>query len=294
VPFATSGRAQLAYDDTGEGPEVLLIHAGVTDRRSWSALIAHLGPGYRCVAYDQRTYGETTYEPEDGWSLTDDALAVMDAAGMGTPVIVAASMGGLVALDLALAHPDRVAGLVLIGPAVRGAPTPEIEEDSPTAALFAEVAAAGERGDLAAMVELEARLFLDGPEAPAGRVSGPVRDLFLEMDLHSEQAEDPGEPRAEAPAWPRLKQITVPVLVLTGRLDVEHLQALNAALARHLPHGRHQWLEGVAHLPHLEGDRPTLAAVSLFVAKQSTAPSPPAPLQVIAPRHAPSQPSHPG
>jgi pimeloyl-ACP methyl ester carboxylesterase len=205
------------------------------------------------------------------------------------PLIVAASMGGLVALDFALAHPDRVSAMVLIGPAVRGSPTPEIEEDSPTALLFAEVAAAQEQEDLAAMVELEAQLFLDGPEAPAGRVSGPVRELFIEMDLKAEQAEDPGEPRNEEPAWPRLKQITVPVLVLTGRLDVDHLQALNPALAKHLPDGHHQWLEGVAHVPHLEGDRPTLAAISLFIAKQRNRPLPQ--LNVIPPRHGQSPPS---
>ena len=62
--FATSGRAQLAYDSSGVdgGGDVLLIHAGVNDRRSWQHVVERLGADHRCVAYDTRGYGETTYE----------------------------------------------------------------------------------------------------------------------------------------------------------------------------------------------------------------------------------------
>ena len=79
--FVTSGRAQVAYDVTGDGGgDVLLIHTGVTDRRSWRAVVADLSGRHRCVAYDMRRYGETTYEPEPGWSPVADAVAVLDAA----------------------------------------------------------------------------------------------------------------------------------------------------------------------------------------------------------------------
>jgi pimeloyl-ACP methyl ester carboxylesterase len=135
--FATSGRAQLAYESTGvhDGADVLLIHAGVNDRRSWQHVVERLGPRHRCVAYDMRGFGETTYQREDGWSPVGDALAVLDAAGLQQPVVVACSMGGQAAIDLALAHPDRVAGLVLIGTAVRDAPYPELTQ-GPTAELM--------------------------------------------------------------------------------------------------------------------------------------------------------------
>ncbi len=127
--FATSGLAQLAYEVSGTegGADVLLIHAGVNDRRSWQHVFERLSPRHRCVAYDMRGYGETTYEREDGWSPAADALAVIDAAGFERPVVVACSMGGQAAIDLTLAHPDRVAGLVLIGSAIRGAPYPDLQ-----------------------------------------------------------------------------------------------------------------------------------------------------------------------
>lgn len=147
--FATPGRAQLAYDYAGvqDGADVLLIHAGVTDRRSWRHVVERLRTRHKCVAYDARGYGDTVYEPEDEWSPVADALSVLDAAGVQRAAIVASSRGGQTAIDLTLAHPDRVAGLVLIGTAIRGAPYRELEH-GPTAELDARFEAAKAAGDI--------------------------------------------------------------------------------------------------------------------------------------------------
>src|SRR3954470_7693077 len=176
----TCGSAVLAAEEHGSGtPDVLLIHAGVTDQRSWASVVDAL-PEHRCLTYDMRGYGRTTYEPEDGWSPVDDAVAVLDAYDAGPAVVVGASMGGRTSLDLALAHPDRVRALVLIGPAISGAPEATYEPE--VLALDEEWERAEERGDLEAVNRLEARVWLDGPSAAEGRVSGATRDLFLEMN----------------------------------------------------------------------------------------------------------------
>ncbi|HKN43966.1 MAG TPA: alpha/beta hydrolase, partial [Propionibacteriaceae bacterium] len=126
--LATSGRARLAYDITGaaDGADVLLIHAGVTDRRSWHHVVDRLAERHRCVAYDMRSYGETRYETEESWPPVTDAVAVLDATEIEKAVVIASSMGGRDAIDLTLAYPDRVAGLALIGTAIRGAPYPDL------------------------------------------------------------------------------------------------------------------------------------------------------------------------
>ena len=264
--FATSGRARLAYETTGGdgGADVLLIHAGVTDRRSWRKVIERLGPGHRCVAFDARGFGETTYEPEDGWSPTADALAVQDAAGLERAVVVAGSIGGQTAIDLTLAHPDRVAALVLIGTAIRGAPYPESTE-GPTAELEALIEAADEAGDLDEVNRLEAWMWLDGPGAEEGRVGGAVRELFLDMNGRELRAEDPGEQAEIPPAWPRLAEISVPTLVLIGRLDADDVKEIDERAAGIIPGARLRWLDGVAHLPQLEGDPATLDEIATFV-----------------------------
>jgi len=258
-----SGAARIAYDVTGSGSDVLLLHAGVNDRRSWGPLIAALAARHRCLAPDARGYGETTYEPEDGWSPVADALAVLDNAGSDRAVVVACSMGGLAGVGLALEHPERVAGLVLIGATVSGAPYPE--GDPRAEELEKQAMAAEESGDLDEVGRLEAWMWLDGPTALQGRVSGPGRDLFLEMNARALAAPDPGRRADLAAAWPRLGEIRVPVLVLVGELDFVELQAVLEQAAELLPSGRFVRLPGVAHVPHLEGDPRTIAEITGFV-----------------------------
>ncbi|HWK29172.1 MAG TPA: alpha/beta hydrolase [Solirubrobacter sp.] len=260
--FASSGGARIAYDVTGSGPDVLLIHAGVNDRRSWKHVVARLAPHHRCIAYDMRGYGETTYEREEGWAPVTDALAVLDAAHAGRVAIVAASMGGQCAIDLTLAHPERVSRLVLIGTAIRGAPYPTLK-NGPTAELNAQIDAAGD--DVELIERLEAHLWLDGASAPEGRVSNPTRALFLDMNARPLRAPDPGDQREPSPAWPHLGDITVPTLLLLGRLDAEDIEAINEQAVELIPGAKIVHLDGVAHVPHLEGDRATLDAIAAFL-----------------------------
>jgi len=264
--FVNCGRARLACESTGVaiGADVLLIHAGVNDRRSWRHVVERLRTSHRCVAFDMRGFGESTYVREHGWSPVSDALAVLDAAGLDRPVIVACSMGGQTAIDLTLAHPGRVAGLVLIGTAIRGAPYPELEK-GPTAELNTRIGAAESAGDIDEVVRLEAWMWLDGPSAMEGRVGGPARELFLDMNGRALRAEDPGEPAELPPAWPRLSEISVPTLVLVGRLDAEDIQAIDEPAAGMIPGARLKFLDGVAHIPHLEADPTTLNEIAAFV-----------------------------
>jgi pimeloyl-ACP methyl ester carboxylesterase len=204
------------------------------------------------------------YEREDGWSPVSDAVAVLDAAGLQRPVVVACSIGGQTAIDLTLAHPDRVAGLALIGTAIRGAPYPDLQE-GPTAELNARLEQADSAGDIDEVARLDAWMWLDGPGATEGRVSGPARELFLGMNRRALQAEDPGEQAELSPAWRRLGEIAVPTLVMIGRLDAEEIQAIDEPAAGMIPGARLRLLDGVAHVPPLEADPATLEEIAAFV-----------------------------
>src|SRR5262249_21979846 len=155
----TSGSAHLATESHGEGePTVLLVHAGVTDRRSWRSVVDRL-PDHRCLTFDSRGYGDTTYQPEDGWSRVDDAVAVLDAYAADSAVVVGCWMGGRTSLDLTRPPPERVRALVVIGSAVSGAPPIELEED--LAWLEEAFEKAEEGGDLDELNRLEALVWLD-------------------------------------------------------------------------------------------------------------------------------------
>ena len=119
---------RLARDHlTADGPRVVLLHAGVADRRAWRDVAPELhAMGADVLAYDRRGFGETPASAEP-FRHVDDLLGLLD----GPAWLVGNSMGGAIALDAALLAPDAVAGLVLIAPAVSGAPEDAIENLDP-------------------------------------------------------------------------------------------------------------------------------------------------------------------
>lgn len=178
--------------------------------------------------------------------------------------MVGASNGGKHAIDLALHHPERVAGLALIGAGVPGAPEVPDETLPPAAQeLIAAYGSAEASGDLDELNAVEAHFWLDGQIAPDGRVRGPARALFMDMNGIALRAVDPGEEHDPGPARGHLGEISVPALVLCGDLDVVCLPT-SAQLGSHLAAARHEVLVGTAHLPHLEGHRRCLEAITEF------------------------------
>jgi 3-oxoadipate enol-lactonase len=123
----TADGARLEFDVAGQGPAVAFLHPGLWDRRAWDDQFRVLATTYRALRYDLRGYARSSRpEPGASHSHVEDLVPVMDAAGVGQGALIECSMGGRVALDATLAHPDRVSALVLIAPGVSG-----IEEGTP-------------------------------------------------------------------------------------------------------------------------------------------------------------------
>ncbi|WP_164017610.1 alpha/beta fold hydrolase [Pyxidicoccus trucidator] len=247
------GQTRLAGEHAGRGPALVFLHAGVADRRMWRAELAAFASTHHALAYDRRGFGESHGAPAP-FSHVEDLAAVLDALGERQAVLVGCSQGGRVALDFTLAHPDRVRGLVLVAPAVSGAPAPAAPAPS-VASLAASIEEAEGRGDVERVNALEARLWLDGPQGPEGRVDGAARALFLEMNGVALRAPSPGAEREPPPALPRLGELRVPTRVVYGDLDLPHLQERCALLARGIPGADLRVMPGCAHLPNLEQPR---------------------------------------
>jgi pimeloyl-ACP methyl ester carboxylesterase len=232
------------------GRPLVLLHAGVADSRMWQAQAQAFGAAHSLLRYDRRGFGQSrTLEPA-AHSHLGDLWAVMDAAGLQQAVLIGCSQGGRIALDAALAKPQRVHALVLVAPAVSGAPRADLA--GPAAALDAAIEVASEAADLDAVNELEAQLWLDGPASPRGRVSGSARTLFLDMNGIALRAADAG-PCVEPPsAWECLPSIQAPTTVIWGHLDLPHVQARCEHLVQGIPQARPVRMAGVAHLPPLE------------------------------------------
>ena len=114
-----AGDAALEVTRTGAGPRAVLLHAGIADSRMWRDLVPALEPTHEVLRYDLRGYGRTALPPGP-FRHVDDLTAVIAATGGGPVDLVGASLGGRVALDLALEEPDLVRSLVLLGTVVAG------------------------------------------------------------------------------------------------------------------------------------------------------------------------------
>jgi pimeloyl-ACP methyl ester carboxylesterase len=249
---------------SGGDHTMVLLHAGVADRRSWGGVITGLVGAFTVVTYDRRGHGDS--QPTDApFSHVDDLLAVLDDVEADAAWLVGSSMGGGVALDATLVAPERVAGLVLLAPAISGAPEPEL--DAEIQPFDDGITAAAAAGDVDEVNRLETWLWLDGPAGPEGRIGGESRALALTMNeviLRHDVSEDAGASGVDA--WNRLDQVLVPTTVACGDLDVAFLVARSRDLARRLRRGRHHVLEGMAHLPYLEHPEVIAELVSQAVA----------------------------
>ncbi len=248
-----SGSATLAVSDTGIGSPVVFLHAGVADRRSWRPCIdtlENLIGSFRAISYDRRGFGESTFVNEQH-SRVADLIAVLDACEIDQAVLIGNSQGGRIAIDAALSHPARVRALVLIGTAVSGAP--DVEAYPPaTQQLIERIEVAENAGDLDTVNRLEAHLWLDGPTTPEGRVGGTARSLFLDMNNRALRAGDVGEVTDRIDAWHLLATLPIPVLVIVGDLDLQHVQERSALLAGTITAAKLVVLDGCAHMPALE------------------------------------------
>ena len=266
-----SGRATLAAQVVGTGDPVIFLHANVCDSRMWHAQLDGVGTNNRAIAYDRRGFGETRAERED-FSAVADLMAVINDTANGSPaILVGCSRGGLIALDAALQHPSRIRALVLIAPSVSGEPQaiypPEIQD------LVGQLIQAEAAGNLEQVNAIKARLWLDGPLAPDGRVTGQTRQLFLDMNAIALRSPPIGFNLDTALAFHRLGNITVPSLVIWGDLDFPHIQERCRYIAAAMLNGSNHEVAGAAHLPSLERPAYITSLLTEFIARCSDRPS---------------------
>ncbi len=254
-------RSGLAYEAAGDGAPVLLMHAGLSDRRVWDPQWRQLADRFHVIRFDARGFGASA-DPTRPYTLHGDALDVLDALDVERAAVVGSSMGGGAALDMALAVPHRVSALVTANATPSGWPhTREIMR------AWEAVDEAYEAQGADAANELEMKMWLDGPHRPAGEVDRDVRRSVATVNrvLLERQAAftvEPGE--LDPPAIDRLAQLRCPLLVITSELDQPSVQAGGFELARQTG-AEHVEIAGAAHLPNLERPREFLAALVPFL-----------------------------
>jgi pimeloyl-ACP methyl ester carboxylesterase len=252
----------LNYSDDGPGPVVVLLHGFTLDHSMWDAQRETVGSTYRVIAPDLRGHGQSAapdgiYPIDD---MADDVVELLDALKIREPVVLGGlSMGGYVALSLAVRYPKRLRGLMLLNTRA-AADTPEtaqIREElarqidatgdvSPVVAtmlprLFGRTTME-RRGDIVAMTEDVMR------RSPARGVAGSLRGMAIRPDRTTD-----------------LGRITLPTLIVAGAEDALIPIEESRLMASALPNVELVLIPDAGHLAPLENPAASNVAMLRFL-----------------------------
>ncbi|GAB2959282.1 alpha/beta hydrolase [Micromonospora polyrhachis] len=255
----------LSYDDTGgDGPVVVLLHAGIADRRMWRGQIEALAARHRVINLDLPGYGESD-APGTAFANHDDVAGLLDALEVPRAALVGCSFGGAVAIDTTLAHPDRVWALALFGTAVSGHQW-SAEADDLWDALNGDIA----DDDIEANADAEVRFWVVGPGRRPEDIDADLLDFARELNRRALAAEhalaEVPVRQLDPPAIGRLGEIRVPVLVGAGAADIPDISRLADQIVTEVPGAvRLPDVPDAGHLLPLERPGPVNEALLAFL-----------------------------
>ena len=235
VPVSSEGR--LWAEKSGDGVPVVLLHGSVHDSRLWDSVFPELALHHTAIRYDARGLGRSTL-PTAPFRYEDDLLAVLDHFGIERAALVGLSMGGEVALDFTLEHPERVRSLTLVAASASGHDWPQSPElDAYT------VADRGNDADRLAEMELAVWASL-GDRAP-GYLA--IATMVTENAKVRAAAEKGHVLFPEEDAVEHLERVTVPTTIVVGDHDHPEIGVIARRLAEGIPGARLETVAGADH-----------------------------------------------
>jgi 3-oxoadipate enol-lactonase len=242
---------ELYSEVAGEGPEIVLFHEGICDSRMWDRQWEKYTGSHRVLRFDFRGFGRSPLEP-GSFASARDALDLMDRHGFERAALVGVSLGGRVAIEVAVAAPERVAALVLVG---SGLPGHDWSEEMK--ASWEQEEAAVRAGDVDKAVDVVLRTWVAGPGRDLEDVDPQVRADVAEMQRRAYELQVPHLDRDDEELLvedvaQRLGEVRAPTLVLVGEEDVPDMRAIADRLAREIPNARFETIADTAHVPSME------------------------------------------
>ncbi|MDB5494395.1 MAG: hypothetical protein JWP86_1732 [Phenylobacterium sp.] len=227
MPRATNGAVEIEYETFGDDrPEAVILINGLGSQMTrWPVALCEklVARGYRAIRFDNRDVGLSTWLDGQGYSISDmanDAIAVMDAAGVKKAHVAGVSMGGMITQTVAIEHPERVASITSIMSAT-GAPG--TMDSTPEAAAVLNVPPPDPKADFEVFVAhgIKNARTIGSPAYPwdddflRERVIAEYRRAFNPAGVGRQMAAI----RADGDRTERLKTLNVPAVVLHGAAD---------------------------------------------------------------------------
>ncbi len=243
--FAELNGTRLYYETAGppEGEPLVFIHGFSLDTRMWDDQWDFFAQRYRVIRYDVRGFGKSSLPGTEPYSQVDDLKALLEHLRAAPAHLIGLSMGGGIAIDFALQHPELTRSLVAVDAALGG--------------FTAWTSDLGAPGRVTRTLGLEAgqahwlkhALFAPLNEHPA--LAARLQTMVTDYSGYHWTHRDPGrwsEFEGERP----LALMRAPTLVIVGERDVPDFQVVADFLAQKIPHCRQVSLPGVGHMSNLE------------------------------------------
>lgn len=254
--FVEVENGRISFKECGHGATTLvLVHDGLADSSVWDGVWPAFCNDFHTIRYDRRGYGKSP-APTTWYYETDDLATLLHHLKVARAVLVGSSHGGELSIDFTLAHREMVQQLVLVGPVVSGMPYTDhfldrgIENSKPF-----------EKHDVQTGLENWANdkyVLAPGHDAAKKRLLEILSRNPQDM-THQDYA------RPTRAALPRLGEIRVPTLILTGDADIPDVHAHAGAIEAGIPGARRVVLKEVGHLMYLEKPDEFTRAVLRFV-----------------------------
>jgi 3-oxoadipate enol-lactonase len=239
--------ARLYYEAAGKGRVVVFIHGGLADSRVWNDQFKKFARHFRVVRYDLRGFNCSDF-PTKAFSHVDDLYALLKFLKIEKASFVGSSLGGMIAADFALEHPEMVEKLVFSASGLRGDKSPRNEQS------LAVYKAAEEKGLKAAIA-----LWHEHPFFVAGKTNAEFRRRTEQMLTDNYKYWGP-TPQIIQLVWSkqqtidRLSEIKAPTLVVVGDRDAPAILTIADTLATKIGGAKKEVIKGVSH--HLMMEKP--------------------------------------
>ena len=256
MPVAEINGQSINYADSGgDGPAIIFSHGFLMDHTMFDAQVDALSGDYRCIAWDERGFGATPATgPFTYWDSADDAVGLLDHLGIDQAVFTGMSQGGFLSLRAALAHPDRVRGLVLIDTQAGQEDPAVVESYQGMIDHWLSDAPLGEIGEIVASLILGdadlAATWIPIWEARRQDFTTHVAECLLGRDDITD----------------RLGEISCPALVIHGDADAAIPVELGQLLADRIPNASIEVMPGGSHAANMTHPAETNAAMAAFLA----------------------------
>jgi pimeloyl-ACP methyl ester carboxylesterase len=259
MPYAENNGVKVYWEEEGQGEPLLLIMGLGYTLDMWHRVKPLVRDRFRVISFDNRGVGKTDVPPA-GYSIgdmADDAAAVLDAAGADTAHILGASMGGMIAQELALKHPQRVRSLIL-GCTACGGPNAVEAEPEVIEALMARAHMTPEEG-VRVMIP-----FIYDKNTPKDQIE---EDLEIRMRTFPTAEGYLGQIQAITgnATFDRLGQIGVPTLVVHGQTDRLVPHGNGEDLAARIPGARLVSIPDASHIFFTDKPAETQASILGFL-----------------------------